>query len=332
MSMKNCFLGLLNTVLVCAILSSCGNSDGWQGAPDARYQYKILPSAATPHASPNTAKIDFGDEISFSYAIYKGDSVLEQTAAGQWLHLLIPARQFRNPWEEALMQARLGDSLIVRARMRDVRATMQNYENLFSSQDWVVSHFKIHSVRRRDSLAAAEKLDLAAVQRFSSAAALVKEQAALATFADTLPQLMAQWYFDVSQGKKQPNQDLATQMRYEILPFSANLDADFELLQPDKIANQGDTLLIYYATMLSEGLQIYDNSLARRSRFELVFRQSPSIIEGFHAAASQLKVGQRGFFLLPPALAYGAAGSPPVVPPNSQIILYMHIVGLLPKG
>lgn len=331
MSVKNCFLGLLNTVLICTVFSSCGNSDGWQGAPDALYQYKILPSSATPQASPNTAKIDFGDEISFSYAIYKGDSVLERTEAGQWLHLLIPARQFRNPWEEALMQARLGDSLIVRARMRDVGATMQKYENLFSPQDWVVSHFKIHSVRRRDSLAAAEKLDLAAAQRFSSAAALVKEQAALAIFADSLPQLMAQWYFDVSQGKKQPNEEQTSKMRYEILPFLADFDANFELLQPEKVANQGDTLLIYYATMLSDGLQIYDNSLARRSRFELIFRQSPNIIEGFHAAASQLKIGQRGLFLLPPALAYGAAGSPPVVPPNSQIVLYMHIVGLLPK-
>jgi FKBP-type peptidyl-prolyl cis-trans isomerase len=315
-------------------LTNCGNSDGWQGGADGIYQYKILSSSAssaTPHASINTAKIDFGDEISFSYAIYKGDSVLERTEAGQWLQLLIPARQFRNPWEQALMQARLGDSLVVRARMRDVGATMQKYENLFSQQDWVVSHFKIHSVRRRDSLAAAEKQDLAAMQRFSSAAAFTKEHNALALIADSLPQNMAQWYFDVSQGKKQATEDAATKMRYEILPFSANFAANFELLQPDKIAKQGDTLLIYYATMLSEGLQIYDNSLARRSRFELVFRENPSIIEGFHAAAAQLKTGQRGFFLLPPALGYGAAGSPPVVPPNSQIILYMHVVGVAAK-
>ena len=295
------------------------DKDGWIKAKDAAFEYKILQKG-----EGTSAPIEFGDELQLAYAIFKADSLLERSAADKLLELQMPAREFRNAWENALMLAQVGDSIAVRARMRDVWATMERYEKLFAPNDWVVSHFKIQGIRRRDSLLAADNKVFAQAHRFTSQAAMQKEQAAVEKEAAGLEKLMQNWLIQSSQGA---NANLLTdtvlKFSYEVLPSLS----DFDLLLGNTYPQNGDTLIVYYATMLTTGQQIYDNAFARNTRFEFVLHNSPEIIAAFHHAASRLKVGQRGMFLMPPALAYGAAGSLPIIPPDSQILLYLQLVG-----
>jgi FK506-binding protein 1 len=295
------------------------DKDGWIKAKDAAFEYKILQKG-----TGTSAPIEFGDKLLLTYAIFRADSLLERSESGNFLELQMPAREFRNPWENALMLAQVGDSIAVRARMRDVWATMERYEKLFAPNDWVISHFKIGGLILRDSIKRWEDEFFAQTHRFASPTAMQKEQAAVEKEAAGLEKLMQNWLIQSSQGAN-PNlqTDTILKFSYEVLPPLSG----FDLQLADTYPENGDTLIIYYATMLTAGQQIYDNAFARNTRFEFVLHNSPEIIAAFHHATARLAVGQRGLFLMPPALAYGVEGSPPVVPPNSQIVLYLQLVG-----
>lgn len=311
----------------CIILLLCWgcsptDKDGWIKAREGAFEYKILQkgdSQSTP--------IEFGDELQLQYVIFKDDSLLERNAANKLLRLEMPAREFRNAWESALMLAQVGDSIAVRARLRDVWATMERYEKIFAQNDWVISHFKIHGIRRRDSLRALADEVFGQEYRFTSAAAMQKEQNTVKAQAAELEKMMQTWLINSSQGA---NVNLLTdtilKFSYEVLPSLSGFDLQRANIYPQN----NDTVIIYYATMLTTGQQIYDDAFARNTRFEFALHNSPEIIAAFHHATARLAVGQRGLFLMPPSLAYGADGSPPIVPPDSQILLYVQLVGAIP--
>jgi hypothetical protein len=56
--------------------------------------------------------------------------------------------------------------------------------------------------------------------------------------------------------------------------------------------------------------------------------QLSGVVPGFKDAIIGMKVGGRREIVIPPALGYGAAGSPPVIPPNSTLVFVIDLLAV----
>ena len=89
-------------------------------------------------------------------------------------------------------------------------------------------------------------------------------------------------------------------------------------------AESGDTLVIHYTGGLSSGEKI-DSSLDRGQPFEFPLGVG-FVIPGLDQGLIGMKVGGERNLVIPPSLAYGETGYPPVIPPNSILIFDIQLL------
>ena len=53
---------------------------------------------------------------------------------------------------------------------------------------------------------------------------------------------------------------------------------------------------------------------------------SGEVIKGLDEGVSTMKKGERAIFIIPPTLAYGELGFPPLIPPNSTLIYNIEMI------
>lgn len=87
-------------------------------------------------------------------------------------------------------------------------------------------------------------------------------------------------------------------------------------------AQTGDTLQVNYTGWLYENgkrTTQFDSSLAPgRKPFEMTVGRT-SVIRGWTQGLVGMKVGGKRQLIIPPDLAYGPGGRPPVIPPNATL-------------
>ena len=79
----------------------------------------------------------------------------------------------------------------------------------------------------------------------------------------------------------------------------------------------------------------YDGRLPDGSQFETSVGGNPirfpvgvgRVIPGWDQGLVGMKVGGKRMLIIPPDLAYGPAGSPPVIPPNATLVFTVEVVG-----
>jgi len=92
---------------------------------------------------------------------------------------------------------------------------------------------------------------------------------------------------------------------------------------------QGQIVVVHYTGWLWEGGtkgKKFDSSVDRGAPFE--YPLGGRVIQGWNEGIATMKVGGKRTLLIPPPLAYGPNGRPPVIPPNATLIFDVELVGV----
>ena len=112
--------------------------------------------------------------------------------------------------------------------------------------------------------------------------------------------------------------------------IAASSDLPTELVSNDIVegegpaAKDGDNLSMQYVGVVTETGEEFDASWDRGEPFEFELG-SGNVIKGWDQGIVGMKAGGRRELIIPPDLAYGAAGSPPAIPANSTLTFVVDL-------
>jgi FKBP-type peptidyl-prolyl cis-trans isomerase len=93
-----------------------------------------------------------------------------------------------------------------------------------------------------------------------------------------------------------------------------------------KAAEKGHVVQILFKEWIRNGKEI--GSSISRDKPTVFTLGVGQVIKGWEDGVEGMKPGGKRQILIPPDLAYGAAGVPPVVPPNSTLIFDIELIGV----
>jgi peptidylprolyl isomerase len=91
-------------------------------------------------------------------------------------------------------------------------------------------------------------------------------------------------------------------------------------------AKAGQSVTVNYVGVLFKGGKEFDASWKRKEPFTFPLGKG-QVIPGWDQGVAGMKVGGRRELVIPAALAYGAKGSPPTIPPNSPLVFVIDLLG-----
>jgi peptidylprolyl isomerase len=96
-----------------------------------------------------------------------------------------------------------------------------------------------------------------------------------------------------------------------------------------KTAQVGDTITVNYVGVIYKTHKEFDSSWSRGqpTTFKLT-SGTGGVIDGWVKGLAGMKVGGRRELIIPPGLAYKAAGSPPTIPPNATLIFVVDLLSV----
>jgi len=88
-------------------------------------------------------------------------------------------------------------------------------------------------------------------------------------------------------------------------------------------AQTGSMVQAHYYGVLPDG-RMFDNSYRTGRPYRFIIGEG-QVIPGWEEGFSLLKEGATAIFFVPPLLAYGEKGSPPVIPANTELLFYVEL-------
>ncbi len=89
----------------------------------------------------------------------------------------------------------------------------------------------------------------------------------------------------------------------------------------------GDTISVHYTGTLRDGSK-FDSSRDRNAPFD--FQVGGRVIDGWNKGVIGMKPGGKRKLVIPYQMAYGEAGSPPKIPPRSELLFDIELLKILP--
>lgn len=93
----------------------------------------------------------------------------------------------------------------------------------------------------------------------------------------------------------------------------------------ERKSREGDTVDVHYVGQLEDG-QTFDSSIARQQPITLTLGQG-QVIPGWEQGLLGMCPNEVRRLTIPPHLAYGDQGYPPVIPPRATLTFIVQLVG-----
>ena len=87
---------------------------------------------------------------------------------------------------------------------------------------------------------------------------------------------------------------------------------------------KGDQVSVHYYGMLDADAKMFDTSFKAGQPYQFPLGMG-QVIPGWDEGIMLLNKGAKATLFIPASLGYGAAGSPPVIPENADLIFYVEL-------
>jgi FKBP-type peptidyl-prolyl cis-trans isomerase len=91
------------------------------------------------------------------------------------------------------------------------------------------------------------------------------------------------------------------------------------------VVRRGDHITVNYVGVLYRGGREFDASWRRQEPFTFSFG-SGEVISGWERGIIGMRAGSRRELIIPSALAYGAQGASPTIPPNEALVFVVDLL------
>ncbi len=108
-----------------------------------------------------------------------------------------------------------------------------------------------------------------------------------------------------------------------------NMKVEIVKVGSGQAAKSGDMVTVNYTGTLTDGTK-FDSSLnPGRTPFPFTLGQN-LVIQGWELGVLGMKVDEKRKLTIPPELAYGTDGRPPVIPPSATLIFEVELLKISP--